>query len=380
MLTDAQLLEAAERFGTPLYVYDASVIDRQVARVQEAFAGARVFYAMKANPNLTLLSRLRAQGIGFEVVSLGEFERARRVGAGGDEILVNGPAKTEQEYALGSELGATFIVDRASELDLLPSGAKLLVRVNPGLEVHTHSHLATGEAAAKFGVRLEETVAVIERARALGLSVRGLHLHIGSAITEPGDFGLAFARVAELAAQTGPLEVLDCGGGWGLDADLHGIAQVAREAASAFGAQLWVEPGRFLVAQAGTLLTRVVGQKSTARDFLLLDAGMSELMRPMLYGARHPVRALWEGEARSVDLAGPACESGDLLGRDLALPEYRPGALLAIEEAGAYGASMSSNYLTRPRPAEALFEAGEWRLVRRRQRLEELWEHELPED
>lgn len=380
-LSRTALLNAAERFGTPLYVYDAAELGAALERVRAAFTGARVFYAMKANPNLTLLGRMRAAGAGFECVSAGEIARAEYVGASGDDVLVNGPAKSPEEYAAGARLGATFIVDREDEVDLLPPGSRALVRVNPALNISTHTHLATGTAHSKFGVTLEQTPGVLTALRNAGHEARGLHVHIGSAIREARDFSAAFARLADLQAQTGRLEVLDVGGGWSLDADLPGIAREAHRAASVFGAELWTEPGRFLVARAGTLLTRVVGTKRTGRAFVLTDAGMTELLRPMLYGAQHPVAALWDGETQDFwDVAGPACESGDLLARDVLLPPPVPGGLLAIGDAGAYGASMSSPYLTRPRPAEALWDGGDWRLIRRRETPQDVWAAEVGTD
>ncbi|WP_034384582.1 diaminopimelate decarboxylase [Deinococcus sp. YIM 77859] len=382
-LPRAQLLTAADRFGTPLYVYDAAELDAALARVRSAFGKGRVYYAMKANPNLTLLRRLRAAGVGFECVSAGEIARAEHVGASGDALLVNGPAKSAEEYAAGARLGATFIVDRAEEAALLPPRSKALVRVNPALAVSTHDHLATGAASSKFGVTPEQAPGVLRALRAAGHDARGLHVHIGSAIRDASDFSAAFARLAELRPQTGELEVLDVGGGWGVDADLLGIAQAAWGAATVFGAQLWVEPGRYLVARAGTLLTRVVGTKRTGRNFLLTDAGMTELLRPMLYGAQHPITALWDDPQPAAarerwDVAGPACESGDLLARDVSLPSPRPGDLLAVGEAGAYGASMSSSYLTRSRPAEALWDGTGWTLIRRRETPQEVWAAEVP--
>nr|WP_043816768.1 diaminopimelate decarboxylase [Deinococcus maricopensis] len=377
MIASDLLLDAAERFGTPLYVYDAAELDAAVGRVRAAFGHARVSYAMKANSNLTVLRRLQARGIGFECVSLGELHRAREVGARGDDVLVNGPAKSAEEYTLGAALGATFIVDREEEVALLPPRSRALVRVNPALDVSTHDHLATGAAISKFGVRLDVAADVLAALRAAGHDARGLHVHIGSAIRDAADFERAFARLADLAPLTGPLEVLDVGGGWSLDADLHGIAARAREAASAFGAQVWVEPGRYLVAGAGALLTRVVGLKRTGRSFALIDAGMTELLRPMLYGAQHPVQALWSGaDVQTYDLAGPACESGDLLARDVRLPEPHVGAVIAVGEAGAYGASMSSTYLTRSRPMEVLWD-GEWSVIRRRETPQDLWATEV---
>ena len=377
--------DAADRFGTPLYAYSAPQLDAALGRVRAAFGDARIWYAMKANPNLTLLRRMHSAGVGFECVSLGELGRAMKVGAGGQEILVNGPGKSDAEYRLGAELGATFIVDRPEEASLLPPRSKVLVRINPGLEVSTHDHLATGAAGSKFGVRPDQLPQTLSALRSGGHTLRGLHLHIGSSVRDAGDFGAAFGRVAELSALTGELEVLDVGGGWGLDADLHGIAARAREAAASFGAVLWAEPGRYLVARSGVLLTRVMGHKQTGRDFTLLDAGMTELLRPMLYGAEHPVRALWSSKTRSsetrasetsrqTDLAGPACESGDLLGKDVSLPTGAVrGDLLALLDAGAYGAAMSSTYLTRPRPAEVLWDGSDWVVMRRREQVEDIW-------
>jgi len=182
-LTDDQLRDAAQRFGTPLYAYSAAELDAALARVRDAFGDARVWYAMKANPNLTLLRRLHRAGVGFECVSLGELGRAVHVGAGGDEVIVNGPAKSDEEYALGGQLGATFIVDRVEEAALLPRGSRVLVRVNPGLEVSTHDHLATGAARSKFGVRPLDLPGLLRDLRAGGHTLRGLHLHVGSAVS-----------------------------------------------------------------------------------------------------------------------------------------------------------------------------------------------------
>lgn len=381
MLSRDQLLSAAEQFGTPVYVYDAREIDAALARVKVAFGDAKVFYAMKANSNFAVLRRLRAAGVGFEAVSPGELARTRFLGCAGSEVIVNGPAKSEEEYRHGSDMGATFVLDRAAEVPLLPPGTSVLLRVNPALDVSTHDHLATGAAKSKFGIRLDEVAHTLQFARQYGLKVRGLHVHIGSAIRDAADFGAAFEKLAALAPTLGGVEVLDVGGGWGLGADLAGIAAKARGAQAALGArELWVEPGRYLVAQSGVLLTRVVGTKRTARDFVLCDAGMTELLRPMLYGAEHPVTPLWNAPSReSYDLAGPACESGDVLARDVELPTPYVGAVIAIAEAGAYGAAMSGNYLTRFRPAEVLWD-GEWHLIRRRERPEDAWAAELQPD
>ncbi|AAF11313.1 diaminopimelate decarboxylase [Deinococcus radiodurans] len=372
------LQDAAQRFGTPLYLYDAEELDAALWRVQRAFGDARIFYAMKANPNLNLLRRYAAAGVGFECVSLGELLRAEAAGAGGERMILNGPAKSDAEYAAAARLGATIVVDREEEVVLLPPGSRVLVRVNPAMTVSTHEHLATGTARSKFGLTPEQVPGTLAELRDAGHEVLGLHMHIGSAIEQAEDFTAAFARVTELRAHIGGLSVLNVGGGWSLNADLEGIAYEAHEAARVFGAELWVEPGRYLVASAGWLLTRVVGTKRTGRNFCLVDAGMTEFLRPMLYGASHPLYPMWDALATEVwDVAGPACESGDLIARGVPLPTPQRGHLLLIGEAGAYGASMSSTYLSRPRPAEVLWTGHDWQLLRRRETPQDIWAAEV---
>ncbi|WP_339095748.1 diaminopimelate decarboxylase [Deinococcus sp. VB343] len=374
------LNDAAQRFGTPLYVYDEAELGAALRRVQRAFGTARLFYAMKANPNLHLLRRYAEAGLGFECVSLGELQRAEAVGAAGEHLILNGPAKSDAEYAAAAHLGATIVVDREEEVVLLPPGSRVLLRVNPAMNVSTHDHLATGTARSKFGLTPEQVPAVLHELTDAGHEVLGLHVHIGSAIEKAEDFTAAFDRIVGLRAVTGDLSVLNVGGGWSLNADLDGIAFEAHEAARAFGAELWAEPGRYLVASAGWLLTRVVGTKRTGRNFCLVDAGMTEFLRPMLYGAAHPLYPMWDALAHEVwDIAGPACESGDLLARGVTLPTPQRGHLLVIGEAGAYGASMSSSYLSRTRPAEALWNGTDWQLIRRRETPQELWATELTE-
>jgi diaminopimelate decarboxylase len=223
-------------------------------------------------------------------------------------------------------------------------------------------------------VRLDDVAEALHKAEGAGLEVMGLHVHIGSSIENPGDYEQALERIAALARITGPRPVFNMGGGFGLHFDLGPLAKLAWQAAAAFGAkELWLEPGRWLVATAGVMLTRVLEVKQTGRTFAVCDAGMSELIRPMLYGARHLVKNLSaQGTGPSWDLAGPACESGDVLARELTIAVPKPGDLLAVLDAGAYGASMFSNYLTRPRPAEALLENGIWHPLRRRDTLQEM--------
>ncbi|NJK42848.1 MAG: diaminopimelate decarboxylase [Pleurocapsa sp. SU_196_0] len=373
----SRLLSAAQTFGTPLYAYDWQTIERQLERLRTAFGEARVFYAMKANPSLGILRRLNALNVGFEAVSGGELERAVLAGATGAQVVLNGPGKLNADYARAKQVGATLILDNKDEARRASShafGSQALIRVNPGLRVSTHDHLATGNATSKFGVALEDVPQAVLNAEKSGLEVIGLQMHIGSSITDPNDYRDALERMAGLAAQIGSRRVFDMGGGFGLDFELEPLAALGWEAARAFGAtELWVEPGRWLVAESGVLLTTVLERKSTARDFAVVDAGMSELIRPMLYDARHPVESLMPPrDAVTLDIAGPACESGDILARDVTLPDPNPGDVLMVGVAGAYGSSMSSHYLTRSRPAEVLLDGERWEMLRRRETIQEL--------
>jgi diaminopimelate decarboxylase len=320
--------------------------------------------------------------VGFEAVSGGELERAIIAGSSGDQIVLNGPGKLDADYARAAEIGATIILDNMLEAKRCSSfafGNKVLIRVNPGLQVSTHDHLATGNASSKFGVRLEDVPQAVSNAEKAGLEVIGLQMHIGSSIENPNDYVQALERMANLAKQIGSRRVFDMGGGFGLDFTLEPLAKLGWDAAKAFGAtELWVEPGRWLVAESGVLLTTVLERKSTARDFAVVDAGMSELIRPMLYDAKHPVENLsHHSKLETIDIAGPACESGDILARDVQLPEARVGDVLMIGVAGAYGSSMASHYLTRPKPAEVLLENDEWQMLRRRETVKELLALEL---
>lgn len=391
----ARLTEAAETFGTPLYAYDWHEIQARADSIWAAFGNleglqTRAFYAMKANPNLNLLRRLRKLNFGFEACSGGELERAILAGTPGssvvghdpNQIVMHGPGKLEADFVRALEVGATVALDSINESSRIAKVApksRVLIRVNPGLRVSTHDHLATGNAESKFGVRIEDVTEAVSRAEKLGLEVAGLHMHIGSHIENPEDYTEALERVSGLVAQIGPREIFDMGGGFGLHFDLGPLAKLGQQAAARFQAkELWFEPGRFLVASSGALVVRVLEVKQTARKFAAIDAGMSELIRPMLYGAVHPVTSLAEPrEPETVDLAGPACESGDVLARDVSLPSPKAGDLLAIGTAGAYGASMASNYLTRSRPAEVLLENDAWHLLRRRETVQEMLRAEL---
>lgn len=374
------LEEALARYPTPFYAYDWTRVAGQVGRLKEAFPFAQLFYALKANPRLGLLRRLRALGLGAEAVSLGEVERAYRAGFPPEAVVWNGPVKGRE--ALEALWGRAPVVVLDSEGDLLRvsrhlPGARVLLRVNPDLPVRTHGHLATGRGESQFGVLPEAVPRLVRLAQERGLRFLGLHLHLGSALEAVEDFLQGYRVLEELRPEVGPVAVLDLGGGFGLRLDLEALAGPMEGLARLYGAEVWLEPGRYLVAEAGVLVVRVVGVKHTRRPYLLLDGGMTSLLRPALYGARHPVLSLYEGEGMvSFDLAGPACEAGDVLAREVPLPVPKEGDALALLEAGAYGASMALTYLDTPRPLELLWTGEGWEVLRLREALERLWEGE----
>lgn len=337
---------------------------------------------MKANPRLGILRRLLEWGIFVEAVSLGEVYRAYKAGFQRNEVLLNGPVKTpamlEELNRIGLPiLGLDSLADLRRVTKLL-SRARVVLRVNPDLPIVTHDHLATGRGESKFGILPEEVGQALELARRSRLEVLGLHIHLGSALEHPEDYRAGYAVMDELYRTHGPFQVMNLGGGFGLGLDLSELGEQATTLARKHSAELWLEPGRYLVAEAGVLVTRTWGVKRTRRNYLLIDAGMSQLIRPMLYGAAHPVEPLYKNPLKETyDLAGPACESGDVLARDITLPEPKEGDLLAVLQGGAYASSMSSNYLDTPRPAELLWTGQNWEVIRRQQTWEALLEDEL---
>jgi diaminopimelate decarboxylase len=373
-MSDTLLIMAARRWGTPLYITD---LDRAAARAgawAAALPGALVAYAVKANPDPALLRRLAADGCGFEVVGPVELELALRAGAPAERIVVNGVGQSDADLATGLASGALVNAESLGALDaLLAAGGtgRIGLRINPALEARTHPHLATGAADAKFGIALDELPAALARMRAAGRPVAAVGAHIGSDIGDLGPFGTLAELLGRLAGEAGATRI-DLGGGFAGDPTRYAAVVRARLPATD---RLIVEPGRGIVADAGWLLTQVV--RVQARGHLVADAGMAELLRPMLYGARHPVRVLTPGatldDRRTWSLSGPICEAGDLLAADLDLgATCGEGALLAIERVGAYGLAMASNYNGRLRPAQAVIERGEVRLSRRRETLDDV--------
>ena len=391
----------ADEHDTPLYVYDGARALERLSAVHAAFAGADllVAYSVKANPNLGLLKLFARAGAGADIVSGGELYCALEAGIAPRRIVFAGVGKTRSEmrYALESGIRG-FHVESPQELDVLAAvagelgtQAPVAVRVNPDVDSPTHEFTRTGHAAAKFGVSPPRALELYRRiAGHSGLRAVGVDVHIGSQVRDPGPFLHALDAVLEVAGrarrETGAaLEYVDLGGGFGIEDAVGGeidLRELGRAVAARITAapgrplELIVEPGRFLVGDAGVLVTRVLYVKrSGGKTFVVADAGMTELIRPSHYGGEHaivPVREDDHGSPEEVDIVGPVCEQGDFLARDRRLPLPRPGALLCVQQAGDYAFAMASNYNSRPRPAEVLVHGGRATLVRRRERYTDL--------
>ena len=405
------------QFGTPLYVYSAGQILDRLKLFQQAFRAlpTTVCYAIKANSSLAILRLLGEAGAGFDIVSGGELERVRRAfPAALDRVVFSGVGKqaSEIDAALGARI-RLFNMESEAEIDLLAGRAAALglranfaLRVNPDVSAETHPYISTGLREHKFGIGIGDARALYRRAGSFPqLHAAGVSVHIGSQIRSVDPFAAALRRVAqlveELRSDGHAIRFVDAGGGLGVPYDLQvgssdaedphegsPAALVAEYAAALLpilaplGIDLLLEPGRFLVAQAGALLTRVLHVKgSGTKRFVVTDAGMNDLIRPALYQAHHEiVPVLQKGGSGEMiaDVVGPVCESGDFFAHDRLLPAVAAGDLLAVLDAGAYGMSQASNYNSRPRAAEVLVEGGAARLIRRRETLDDLLAAELP--
>ena len=394
----------AERFGTPAYVYSQAAIVGNFSRLKQSLAlvSNLICYSVKANSNLRILNLLRQTGAGFDVVSGGELARALRAGALADHIVYSGVGKTEEEIDAGLSAGiGMFNVESAGELELIDSRARSLgrpariaIRVNPDVEAQTHPYISTGQTIHKFGVPKDEALDLYRRAaRSSHLEIYGVACHIGSQILEVEPFLKALDEILGVAAQLRTegmgVEYLDLGGGYGIryadeqPLDFDAMGRGLEERLRATNYRLILEPGRALVGNAGLLLTRVLYVKrNRQKNFIVVDAGMNDLMRPTLYGSYHqiiPVREHQEDRLQA-DVVGPLCETGDFLAQDRGMPDVEPGELLAVLAAGAYGFVLSSNYNTRPRPAEVLVHGSNAELIRPRERVEDLMAGEALED
>ncbi|HET9577032.1 MAG TPA: diaminopimelate decarboxylase [Usitatibacter sp.] len=397
LLDGIALASVAERFGTPCYVYSRRAIEDAFRDFDEGLAAVDhlVCYAVKANSSLAILDALQRLGAGFDIVSGGELARVLAAGGSAARVLFSGVGKSEAE--IGAALAAgikCFNVESEPELERLDAIARRMgvvapvsLRINPDVDARTHPYISTGMAGNKFGIPHERAPDVYRRAAELAhVRVTGIDCHIGSQIVDMAPFDEALERVLELASTLESegiaLEHIDLGGGIGIryrdetPPDVRGYCARLAQRLGPTGYQVLLEPGRAIVGAAGVLLTRVEYLKlDKARRFAVVDASMSELLRPALYEAWHdivPVRARRGAAARRYDVVGPVCESSDVLGsdRDLAV---EAGDLLAILSAGAYGMAMSSNYNSRPRPAEVMIDGAQAVRIRARESVESLF-------
>jgi diaminopimelate decarboxylase len=388
------LATLAASVGTPFYCYSTATLERHYRVFAAAFADvpALVCYAMKANSNQAVIKTLARLGAGADVVSEGELKRARAAGVPPDKIMFSGVGKTERELALAVDEDILCVnVESEDELERLSKiaadkgrTARVSVRVNPDIDARTHRKIATGKAENKFGIPISRARDVYAQAARLpGLKVTGVDMHIGSQITELQPFGDAFALlndfVGTLRNDGHAIDHVDLGGGLGIPyrddnappPHPDAYAAVVKKATRGLGCTLIFEPGRLLVGNAGIIVTRVLYVKrGEAKTFVIVDAGMTELVRPTMYDAHHeiwPVSEPAPNAPRAVaDVVGPVCESGDFLALDRDLPLPSPGDLLAVMSAGAYGAVQGGTYNTRPLAPEVLVREGEWAVVRPR--------------
>jgi diaminopimelate decarboxylase len=390
------LVEIATAVGTPVYVYSAAALRERYRAIDAAFDGYphTVHYALKANSALAIARLLRELGSAVDANSIWEIEVARRAGFEPSQIVFTGVGKTSEELESAVALGLKAInVESAGELARLEAiGSRLgrpvrvAIRVNPDIDAKSHPHISTGLKINKFGVPLDDARVLLQTLKARPfLKLVALHVHVGSQITSLDPLRRAAALAAgvseELVRQQFPIEYVDVGGGLGVSYDggtvpsPHEYVSALVEAVRHTSLPIVLEPGRSIAAPAGVLVARVIDVKprTAESEFIILDAGMTELMRPALYGAFHriePVTAPAAGD-QHYELVGPVCESSDVVGRDRLLPRLTENDLVAIRDAGAYGAAMASNYNRRPLPAEVLVDGGSWRVIRRRQTIED---------
>jgi diaminopimelate decarboxylase len=387
----------AASVGTPCYIYSAAAIRDAYTRLDSAFGDYphAIHYALKANSNLELVRLLKGLGSSVDANSMGEVDLALRAGFHPTQIMFTGVGKSSEELARAVTLGLKAInVESPGELDRLDrlareqqTTARVALRVNPDIDARSHPHISTGLKTNKFGVPIEAALDIFrEIGRRASLRPVGVHSHIGSQITALDPLLRAARAAVDLAvtlrAAGVPLQHVDFGGGIGISYDGTPAVDSAEygrqlvEIVRASGLTALVEPGRVLVGPAGTLLTRIVDIKhfEHARQFVVLDAGMTELMRPALYGAFHRIEPAERrpGPPIIADIVGPVCESTDTFARDRALPNVQVGDLMMIHDVGAYGAVMASTYLRRPLPPEVLIDGHHWRVIRRRQTLDDM--------
>jgi len=398
------LAAIAADHGTPTWVYSAATIRTRLNRLQTSFAGhgldPAIRFAIKANDHLAILTLLHAGGAGADVTSAGEFARAAAAGIAATDMVYSGVGKRADEIAAALDAGIGQLnVESAEELAMISAiagkrdrTARIALRINPDIAAGGHDKISTGRAGDKFGIAIDDAAALYRHAGSLpGLHPVGFSTHIGSQIFSPAPFEAAYRRcltlIDALNGEGTAVTGFDLGGGFGIPYDdgiafpLAAYAAMVRRLVADRPLDLTIEPGRWLVAPAGVLLAAVTLTKAAGTiGFTILDAGMNDLLRPALYDAHHGIvpvaAAAAAATAHPTDIVGPVCESGDRFGRH-DLPALKPGALVAILDAGAYGAVMSSTYNGRPRAAQILIDHGTPHLIRMRQRIDQLWHDEI---
>lgn len=399
---DIPLPSIAAQLGTPAYIYSAATLRRHARAMKAPFEGIPhlLCYSVKASSNLAILSLLREEGYGFDIVSGGELYRTQQVDADPKTIVFSGVGKTEQELDEALQAGILmFNVESEAELRMLDqvaarrgTKAPVSLRVNPDVDPKTHAYIATGLRDSKFGIPSARAVAAYRLAKSLkNIEVLGLDCHIGSQLTQVAPFVEAVRKlrllIDELKAEGITLQYLDLGGGLGITYDdetpphPRDYGQAIRDAIAGLDVTLILEPGRVLVGNASVLLSRVVLEKEAdTKRFVVADAAMNDLLRPSLYDAFHEITPVEKPHdvVERVDVVGPVCESGDFLAQDRDLPRLAAGDLIAVRSVGAYGFTMSSNYNSRPRVAEVLVDGDSFRVIRERETYADLVRGETP--
>ncbi|SMH41003.1 diaminopimelate decarboxylase [Maritimibacter sp. HL-12] len=405
---DVAIPEIAAAIGTPFYVYSAATLRRHFRVFDEALAGMDhlVCYAVKANSNVAVLKLLGDMGAGMDVVSGGEYLRAKAAGVPGERIVFSGVGKTREEMRLALEGGIRqFNLESEPEMLALSEVATSIgvtvpvtIRVNPDVDAKTHAKISTGKSENKFGIPLARArEAYAETAAQPGLKVVGIDVHIGSQLTDLAPYRAAYEKVAELTrilrADGHEITRLDLGGGLGIPYERSNAApplpvdygQVVRETVGDLGCEIEIEPGRLIAGNAGLMVTRVIFIKQGAgRKFLILDAAMNDLVRPSMYEAHHDIVPVIEpapdASHDSYDIVGPVCETGDTFARQRSLPVFAPDDLVAFRSAGAYGAVMASEYNTRPMIPEVLVDGDRFALIRARPSYDEILSRDILPD
>jgi diaminopimelate decarboxylase len=397
---DVPVAEIAAAVGTPFYLYSTATLVRHFRLFDEALAGLDhlVCYAVKANSNQAVLRTLAQEGAGMDVVSGGEYRRARAAGVPGERIVFSGVGKTREEIETALAGGIRqFNVESEPEMAVLDAVARqmglrapITVRVNPDVDARTHAKIATGKSENKFGIPIARAREVYAMAAAMpGLEVIGIDVHIGSQLTELEPYALAYRKVAELTgllrAEGHEIRRLDLGGGLGIPYERSNAdpplpadyGALVKETLGHLDCEIEIEPGRLIAGNAGLMVSRVIYLKSgEGRDFLILDGAMNDLIRPAMYDAYHDIVPVREpapgGETRPYDVVGPVCESGDTFARQRQLPPLAAGDLVAFRSAGAYGAVMSSEYNSRPLIPEVLVKGDQFAVIRPRPTFDEM--------